>query len=176
MKKIYFEGKEVKMGETITKSVTAKDDLFGEMTTSFSVEITESILPVLIKVGIVEVKEEECIVNKDFNYYLEKIAKRQGWNINKALSIFNNVYSIYPMAIFGLFLREIAIDLDKKYEDHIQDSPEIFVVSSLDGRITKANKASIKNYRNFAAFRSIEDAKTACKVLRTILKDMYARK
>jgi hypothetical protein len=46
----------------------------------------------------------------------------------------------------------------------------------LDGRIYKVNKAHIKNYRNFAAFRSIEDAKTACKILREILKSMYAKK
>ena len=42
-----------------------------------------------------------------------------------------------------------------------------------DGRITKANKAHIKNYRNFAAFRTVEDAKTACSIVRDILKELF---
>ena len=70
-------------------------------------------------------------------------------------------------------MREIAIELDLKYKDHIQDSPKIYVVSLLDGRITEANKAHIKNYKNFAAFRSIEDAKIACRITRDILKEMF---
>lgn len=43
----------------------------------------------------------------------------------------------------------------------------------LDGRITKANKAHIKNYRNFAAFRSVSDAKIACSIVRDVLKEMF---
>ena len=46
----------------------------------------------------------------------------------------------------------------------------------LDGRITKANKAYIKNYRNFAAFRTIEDAKIACRIVKPILKEMFKSK
>ena len=42
-----------------------------------------------------------------------------------------------------------------------------------DGRITKANKAHIKNYRNFAGFRTIEDAKIGCTITRDILKEMF---
>ena len=46
----------------------------------------------------------------------------------------------------------------------------------LDGRITKANKAYIKNYRNFAAFRTIEDAKIACRIVKPILTEMFKSK
>ena len=45
-----------------------------------------------------------------------------------------------------------------------------------DGRITKANKAHIKNYRNFAAFRSVEDARIACRFLKGSLKEMFGGK
>ena len=75
-----------------------------------------------------------------------------------------------------MVLREIAIELDKKYEDHIENSPEIYVISMLDGKIAKANKAHIKNYRNFAAFRTIEDAKIACRIVKPILKEMFKNK
>ena len=85
----------------------------------------------------------------------------------------NSVDTILPAAAFSMILREIAIELDKKYKDHIEKSPEIYVISMLDGRITKANKAHIKNYRNFAAFRSVSDAKIACTITRDILKEMF---
>lgn len=79
----------------------------------------------------------------------------------------------YPAAAFAMVLREIAIELDKKYEDHISNSPEIYSISLTDGRITKLYKSSIRSYKNFAAFRTIDDAKFACKVLREVLKDMF---
>ena len=84
--------------------------------------------------------------------------------------------SILPAAALSIILREIATELDKKYKDHIEKSPEIYVISTLDGRITKANKAHIRNYRNFAAFRTIEDAKIACKIVKPILKEMFKSK
>ena len=106
-------------------------------------------------------------------YYIQKIAEKLGWKMEKVYNYLNSVDSILPAAAFSMVLREIAIELDKKYEDHIEESPEIYVISMLDGRITKANKAHIKNYRNFAAFRSISDAKIACKITKDILKEMF---
>ena len=94
----------------------------------------------------------------------------------KVYNYLNSVDSILPAASLSMVLREIAIELDKKYEDHIENSPEIYVISLLDGRITKANKAHIRNYRNFAAFRTIEDAKIACKIVKPILKEMFKSK
>ena len=109
----------------------------------------------------------------DLEYYVQKIADKMGWHIDKTYNYLNNVDAILPAAAFSMVLREVAIELDKKYEDHIENSPEIYVISMTDGRITKANKAHIKNYRNFAAFRSIEDAKIACRIVRDILKEIF---
>lgn len=172
MNKYYFEGKEVSLGDTITASHKSDD---GKIVTSLTTFITDFTLPLLVQTGIITVKKVEDS-NKDVDYFVNKIATKMGWNINKANNILYEVYNLYPSAVFNIILREVAIELDHKYEDHIQNSPEIFVVSLLDGRISKVNKAHIKNYRNFAAFRSIEDAKTACKILREILKAMYAKK
>lgn len=118
-------------------------------------------------------KKEVNISENDLAFYVGKIAQRLGWRHEKAAGYLNNLDSIYPVAAFTIVLREIAIELDKKYEDHIEKSPEIYVISMLDGRITKANKAYIKSYRNFAAFRTIEDAKIACRITRDILKEMF---
>ena len=177
-KKKKKNGKEVQLGDILTKVSKVKDSFFGKGTVIENVKVTKDILPNLIEAGIVTTTKPaksvvETKVPMELEYYIQKIADKLGWKIEKVYNYLNSVDSILPAAAFSMVLREIAIELDKKYEDHIEKSPEIYVISMLDGRITKANKAHIKNYRNFAAFRTIEDAKIACTITRDILKEMF---
>lgn len=184
MEKFYLKnGKEVQIGDTLTKVTKTKHPLLGEGTVVESVVVTKAALPKLIGRGIITTSPgSDFDVDKvmsaaeshmSLHYYVEKLAKKLNWKVEKMYSYLNTIDSVYPAAAFSIVLREVAIELDKKYEDHIEKSPEIYVVSMLDGRITKANKAHIKNYRNFAAFRSVEDAKTACSIVREILKELF---
>ena len=184
MKKFYLKnGKEVQVGDTITKVIKTKHPLLGEVTMVENVVVTEAALPKLIEKGIITTSlGSDFDVDKvlkptethmDLHYYVEKLAKKLNWKVEKVYNYLNTIDSVYPAAAFSMILREVAIELDKKYEDHIEKSPEIYVISMLDGKITKANKAHIKNYRNFAAFRSVEDAKTACSIVREILKELF---
>lgn len=174
MEKIYLtNGKEVQIGDTLIKVSKVKDGMVVK-----HIVVTKDILPKLLEVGIVTTTKPAKSVIKtevpmELEYYIQKIAEKLGWKVEKAYNYLNSVDTILPAAAFSMILREIAIELDKKYEDHIENSPEIYVISILDGRITKANKAHIKNYRNFAAFRTIEDAKIACGITRDILKEMF---
>lgn len=183
LKKFYLKnGKEVQVGDTITKVIKTKHPLLGEVTMVENVVVNEAALPKLIEKGIIttslgsdfdvdKVKPAESHMN--LHYYVEKLAKKLNWKVEKMYNYLNTIDSVYPAAAFSMILREVAIELDKKYEDHIEKSPEIYVISMFDGKITKANKAHIKNYRNFAAFRSISDAKTACSIVREILKELF---
>ena len=188
MKKFILKnGKEVKMGDKLLKHGVV-DSLLGKVTIMQEVIVDEKTLPELIKAGVLTQVDcahgadcpcKHCTkgeVPMDMNFYIEKIAARLGWKPERVYNYLNNVDSILPAAAFSMVLREIAVELDKKYEDHIENSPEIYVISMLDGRITKANKAYIKNYRNFAAFRTIEDAKIACRIVKPILKEMFKSK
>lgn len=178
MDKLYLKnGKEVHIGDTISHCTKVVDPLFGgRIKATVAILITEANLQRLLEAGILmkkcQVKDK---VPMDIAYYVGKLASRMGCKPERISNFLNDAHRIYPRAAFSIILREIAIELDKAYDDHIKDSPEIFVVSSLDGRITKVNKAVIKNYRNFAAFRSIEDAKIACKILREVLRKLYAK-
>ena len=179
MDKLYLKnGKEVHMGDTISHCTETVDPVFGRVKATVVIPVTDATLPELLKAGILSVSNCQAgsKVPMTVDYYVKKIAERMGWKPEKAGNFLNNVQRIYPNAAFSIVLREIAIELDKAYDNHIEDSSEIFVISSLDGRITKANKAVIKNYRNFAAFRSIEDAKIACKILREVLRELYAKR
>ena len=181
---ILKNGKEVKIGDRLIKN-SIMDTFFGKRIYLQEVTINERTLPELIKAGILTRVDcthgtdchcGHCTNNEipmDINFYIEKIAARLGWKPEKVYNYLNNVDSILPAAAFSMVLREIAVELDKKYEDHIENSPEIYVISMLDGRITKANKAHIKNYRNFSAFRTIEDARIACRIVKPILKEMF---
>ena len=179
MEKIYLtNGKEVQIGDTLTKVSKVKDPFFGKGTIVQHIVVTEDILPQLLEAGIVTTAKPaksvvETKVPMELEYYIQKIAERLGWKIEKVYNYLNSVDTILPAAAFSIVLREVAVELDKKYKDHIEKSPEIYVVSLLDGRITKTNKAHIKNYRNFAAFRTVEDAKIACSIVRDILKELF---
>jgi hypothetical protein len=179
MEKIYLKnGKKVQIGDILVKVSKVVDPFFGGAVVQHIV-VTEDILPRLLELGIVTTTNPtkstvvESEVPMELEYYIQKIAKKLGWKMEKVYNYLNSVDSILPAAAFSMVLREVAIELDKKYEDHIEKSPEIYVISMLDGRITKANKAHIKNYRNSAAFRTIEDAKIACRITRDILKEMF---
>ena len=179
MEKIYLKnGKEVQIGDILTKVSKVKDSFFGKGTVIENVKVTKDILPNLIEAGIVTTTKPaksvvETEVPMELEYYIQKIADKLGWKVEKVYNYLNSVDTILPAAAFSMILREIAIELDKKYVDHICNSPEIYVVSMFDGRITKANKAHIKNYRNFAAFRTIGDAKIACNIMKDILKELF---
>ena len=182
MKKIVLKqnGKEVKIGDKLIKHGVINDPNFGKSAIVQEIIVDENTLPELVKAGVLAYDSgcTECACTKskvsmDLDFYIEKIAKKMNWKVDKVYNYLNNVDSILPSAAFSMILREIAIELDKKYDNHIQDSPEIFVISMCDGRITKVNKVHIKNYRNFAAFRTIEDAKIACRITKPILKELF---
>ena len=179
MEKYFLKnGKEVKIGDALTKEGIYNHPLFGDCKMVQTIAVTEDSLPILIKEGIVIKKDvaSDTGIPMSLTYYMQKIADKLGWKIEKVYNYLNSVDTILPVAAFSMVLREVAIELDKKYEDHIEKSPEIYVISMLDGRITKANKAHIKNYRNFAAFRSVSDAKIACSIVKDILKEMFKNK
>ena len=89
------------------------------------------------------------------------------------LGIFLTLHCIYPGSAASIFLKEIAIELDKNYDDHISQSPRIFTISAFNGDIFEVDKSHIRNYRNFAAFRTIEDAQYARDILESYFGKIF---
>lgn len=116
---------------------------------------------------------ERSAAPTELSYYVGILAQKKGWKPEKMADFLNNLSEINLAATFLIILKEVAIELDKKYDNHIKDSEEIYCISTLNGCITKVNKGHIKNFRNFAAFRTKEDAKLACSITRNLLKNMY---
>ena len=129
----------------------------------------ESDLKVLTDCGILDCVEEK----KDLAYYIDLLIEKSDLEYFSAFNCFSYIKRNYPSAFFSIVLKEIAEDIDSKYPDHIRNSQKIYAVSLADGTITEIPKGKIKNYRNFAAFRNISDAKKACRITRNLLKGMF---
>lgn len=168
MKKIILvsDGKEVAYGDTIAMELNHEG-----VSIKATVTVNKDTLENLLNAGIIKVVEDEPI--KDELYYFNKLCSRFDWKPAKAASILDSFYALNPSIVFSMLLKEIAIDFDRKYKGHISESKEIWSVNSLNGEVFMANKNSIKNYRNFAAFRSKEEAEKACTILQVLLADMF---
>lgn len=170
--KLKETGKEVKMGEKLIKVV----ELFWYLCTYGTIEVNETTLPDLIQRGIIVVEGSDSDIDITIEGAVQHLANRIGWNKGNLEKYFNNLYKISPAAVFEIVLKEVAIMLDEKYSDHISSSNEIWAINKVNGRIQKLKDLSkIKSFKHFAAFRSLEDALAAKKVMAPALKDLYGK-
>lgn len=168
MEKLYLaiNGKPVTKGDVIHLK-SGREDIVSIS----AITVSDFTIPLLKEAGVIVTSPPS--VAPSISACINRIADRMGWKPQKVERILNTTAEMLPMAAFNIMVREIAIALDAKYPDHINKSEKIFTISPLDGRIHEICKAHIKNYRNFAAFRTIEDAKLACSILREPLKEMF---
>lgn len=170
--KLKETGKEVKMGEKLIKVV----ELFGVPVPVAQVEVNETTLPDLIKHGIVVAEGSDSDIDVTIESAVQHLANRIGWNKENLEKYFNNLYKISPAAVFEIVLKEVAILLDERYPDHISNSKEIWVINKVNGEIQKLKDLSkIKSFQHFTAFRSLEDALVAKRVMAPTLKDLYGK-
>lgn len=113
-------------------------------------------------------------VNMNPEYYFAKVGQKLGWNAKKLRNIIEDIIKVNPAILFHLMLREVALECDRQYKNHIENSAEIYVLSSSSGSIVRVDKSVITNYRNFSAFRTREDAKKATIILKDLLDIMFS--
>lgn len=106
-------------------------------------------------------------------YYIFNLAEKKGWEPKKMVRYIENLTKFSPAAAAMVLLREIAIDFDDKHDGHIEDSEEIWTISMLNGKVEQVDKSTVKNYRNFPAFRSKTEAKEAHAILSKRLRKMF---
>lgn len=166
-------GKEIRFGDKIFIVGTVNTPLGARVQSFGLADVTKELMDKLIEDGKVNVVEEKGI-NKIWNDAVKSLAEKTNWKEEKLLNILATLYLANPWAATQMVLREIAIELDKKYDDHINKSEKIYAISPQDGWIHEINKKTVKNYRAFPAFRSIEDAKIACSLIRKHLKSIFS--
>lgn len=135
--------------------------------------LTKESLQELINKGVVIVKEDSKEKLFNLETAISHLANRLDLKYKDVCKVLNQVEVINKAALFSILLKECALILDEKYPDHISNSEEIFIVSTFDGKISKVPRHHIKTFKHFAAFRTLEDARAACRVLRPWLKEMF---
>lgn len=170
------EGNEIKVGTPIVCKVLNTET--GRITTELVVA-TEEVLEKAVADGVLTIAgSTEGGTHLSIEFYVEHLADRIGWKMSNLVKYLDNLYKIYPTAVFQILLREVAIVLDQKYPDHIERSKEIWCISLATGEIGKVpeNKRHlIRNFRNFAAFRTLDDAMAAKHILKVPMKELFAR-
>lgn len=162
------DGSKVKEGDKLVKAITTP---LGVIPVGI-ITLDKKSIPELVKEGVLiegvpaaQLSIQDCI---------EHLAKRIKWNVENLVKYFDNLYKIYPVAVFSIILRELAIIMDEKYPDHISNSEQIWTIRVTDGKIVQIT-SPIKSFNNFAAFRTLEDAIEAKKVMKEALADLFKR-
>ena len=111
------DGNEIKIGDEITIVSIFKNSVGGITKVYKNIIATRQVLQKLIKDGKVK-KVEGSSNDFDFlwNNSLERISKKTNWKVEKVSKILETLYKVNPWATTQFILKEIAIELDKKYE------------------------------------------------------------
>lgn len=179
MKKYYNPAtkKEYALGDHVVFSTKSPEGA----TVTLSTPITKEILPILLEVGLLKEKSDKPELLKredipvDLMFYVNLLAQNKDWTLGKTVEFLNEVSSVHPNATFDILQMVIAKYLDEQYPDHIKNSPRIFGITSSNGKVVEVYKEDIANFRNFAAFRSPEDAGIACRILRDIKRYLFKK-
>ena len=124
---------------------------------------------------------QDYVEEKVPNYYeftttdwMGLITESLGSNCNIATkAVLKGIDENHPGAVMSIVLQVIAKALDSYYPDHISKSDEIYIINSMNGKVQKVDKKVIRNYKYFAAFRTLEDAVFAAKTFNTIKQSLY---
>lgn len=118
-------------------------------------------------------KQKELQVN--LNKYVNNLENLIHPDKSIAKDIIENLYAFNPGVIISLLAKMIAVELDQQYPDHILKTDTLYCISLIDGRIHTVFTNQIKNHTCVALFRTLDDAKLACRILAPILKSLYGK-
>ena len=166
-------GKEVKVGDLIRVVANINIPVFGEIKAVKEITLTKDILTKLIIRGEVKIVKETSDPIKIWANAWKNLCNKAEVTSEKMSIILEVLKGANRWVVVQLLLKEIAIELDKKYDNHINNSEKIYAISPQDGRIHEIDKSHIKNYKAFPAFRNIEDAKIACSLVKNHLKSIF---
>ena len=161
-------GEEVKIGDVLV-DVDVQELPYGNLVITTELAITKDNIDLLLKDGIL-VEKNPISDLKDVVDYLSSMMHTTA---ETTRGYIQSLYDVYPALAFSLLLRVISIMLDTNYPDHIKNIEEGYSVSLIDGKIYKFYRKQIRSFKNFAAFRTVEDAKIACRLLSPLLKEMF---
>lgn len=168
MKKVRYyhhdSGKTIRVGQPLTVGT-------GKNCVSFcSVSLKD--LDYLVEKHLIGKEEISSSAPKDLGYYEGLIAKVHNWDEYQQARFFSTLREVWPPLYYFIILRAIAEVMDDNYPDHIRNSKHIYTVSLITNSVYGVYKGAASSWQTFAAFRSIEEAEEARRILRPFV-DKY---
>ena len=139
-------GKEVKVGDLIRVVANVNIPVFGEIKAVKEITLTKDMLTKLIIRGEVKIVKETSDPMKIWANAWKNLCNKANVTSEKMSSILDTLEEANHWVVVQLLLKEIAIELDKKYNNHINNSEKIYAISPQDGRIHEIDRSHIKNY------------------------------
>ena len=144
---------------------------------------TPELMAYLINLGVVITSSDKPRyanphgIDTSVKYYVAKLARKMNIKFEICEAMLGNIASYSPITVMSLLAKQISLELDQHYDGHIRDAEHIFVLSTVDGTISEVPaKARVEtNYRNFAAFRSLEDANLAYSILSNLYNEAFKK-
>ena len=118
----------------------------------------------------------EKTIMEPYHYHsilVSKMAKK-GMNALIAEKALRIIKEINLSGYFSLILKEIALEMDSKYPDHISKSANFYTISSKDGKPYYVNINELKSIKSVALFRSEAEVIVACKILASLKKELFS--
>ena len=116
-------------------------------------------------------KPELCLPSQDPKYYIGVLSKQLGfYSDDSTRALLQNINRFSPGALMSMLLMTIAKELDLNHAGHISTCSEVYVYSTVNGKIgvISTNNISKASFKYFAAFRSKEEAVFAIKLVNVI--------
>lgn len=170
MKK-YFDletGREVFLNKPYEISI--KED--GYVTSFKTNQLTEPMADMLVSNGILT-NQYTPKIHTDYDYYVAKLAKKLNVSHEDCGIMLNCLIAYAPATVFSLLAKQIALELDARYEGHIGKSKELFGVELTTGHIIPIKITESSHLKNIALFRSVDDALFAISVLKPVYTRMF---
>lgn len=115
---------------------------------------------------------EQSIIDWHLCTALESIAKDLKVSKVDAIKYIDDLIGLNPFSAFFLLLKRIASQLDRKYNEPIENLRYVHYVSEIDGKVYPAY-TGLANLKSFAAFRNEKDAEFAIKCLHSLYKIVF---
>jgi hypothetical protein len=164
----------IKTGEEVVLNKPFKTSISVDgYTTSFETScLSQPMADMLVKNGLLSNKKPNAVPT-EFNYYVHKLAKKLKVSYEDCCTILQCLEEYAPATVFSLLAKQIALELDNKYDGHIGKSKELFGVELTTGCIIPITIKPTSSLKNVALFRSVDDTMFAINILKPIYNRMY---
>lgn len=122
-----------------------------------------------------EVAPQSLMPTTNVASYFNYMAGNMNCTVPQVIEHLRAIEKLSTGALNSAVLRAIAIILDARYNDNIRNCKKVFTYSNTNGKIYALDKEDIKNYTSVAAFRTMEDAQFAVKMLTQIKQAIHTK-